>query len=79
MFYKDLLHECDPMPLFDLPLCELSDDEIAGILRLSMMTAGRLARSADLFLAGLCAEHLVEALRAAGVQVVRSVAMQDRQ
>jgi len=57
--------------LFDPPHHELSDAEIADILRQSIVNAGRLPRSADVFLAGVCADHLVEGLRAAGLLVVR--------
>jgi hypothetical protein len=57
--------------LFDAPHEELSDEEIAAILRQSIAAAGRLSRQADLFLAGVCAEHLVDSLRAAGLVVSR--------
>ena len=57
--------------LFDPPHEELSDEEIAAVLRLSIAAAGRLSRQADLFLAGVCAEHLVDSLRAAGLVVSR--------
>jgi hypothetical protein len=43
----------------------------AAVLRQSIAAAGRLSRQADLFLAGICAEHLVEGLRAAGLIVAR--------
>ena len=59
--------------LFDLSHEELSDEEIAAVLRQSIAAAGRLSRQADLFLAGVCAEHLVDGLRAAGLLVVRPV------
>jgi hypothetical protein len=57
--------------LFDPPREELSDEEIAAELRQSIAAAGRLSRQADLFLAGVGAEHLVDSLRAAGLQVIR--------
>ena len=38
-----------------------------------MASAGRLPRHADVFLAGICAEHLVDGLRAAGLIVARPV------
>jgi hypothetical protein len=59
--------------LFDPPREELSDEEVAAVLRQSIAAAGRLSRQADLFLAGVCAEHLVEGLRAAGLLVIRPV------
>ncbi len=57
--------------LFGTPHDELSDEEIAAILRRSIAGAGRLPRHADVYLAGICAEYLVDALRAAGLLVVR--------
>jgi hypothetical protein len=59
--------------LFLQPHQELADDEIAEVLRQSIAGAGRLPRHADVFLAGICAEHLVDSLRAAGLLVVRPV------
>ena len=60
--------------LFDPDHNALSDEEIAAVLRQSIAAgAGRLSRSADVFLAGVCAEHLVEGLRAAGLLVIRPV------
>ena len=59
--------------LFEPSHEELSDEEIAAVLRLSIAAAGRLSRQADLFLAGVCAEHLVDGLRAAGLLVIRPV------
>ena len=53
--------------LFEPPRVELTDAEVAAILRQSMASAGRLPRHADVFLAGICAEHLVDGLRAAGL------------
>jgi hypothetical protein len=58
--------------LFEPPHEELSDEEIAAVLR-QTIAAGRLSRHADVFLAGVCAEHLVDGLRAAGLLVVRPV------
>ena len=62
--------------LFEPPHEELSDEEIAAVLRQSIAAAGRLSRQADLFLAGVGAEHLVESLRAAGLLVIRPVRRQ---
>ena len=59
--------------LFDAPHEELSDEEIAAVLRQTIAAAGRLSREADLFLAGVSAEHLVDGLRAAGLLVIRPV------
>ena len=50
---------------------ELSDEEIARVLRQSIVDAGCLSRDADVFLAGICADHLVEGLRPAGLLVIR--------
>jgi hypothetical protein len=50
---------------------ELSDEKVADVLRQSIANAAQLSRHADLFLAGVCAEHLVDGLRAAGLLVVR--------
>jgi predicted nucleic acid-binding protein len=57
--------------LFETPRYELSDEEVVAILRQSMASAGRLPRHADLWLAGICAEHLVDGLRAVGLIVAR--------
>ena len=59
--------------LFEPPHEELSDTEIAAILRQSIAAAGRLSRQADLFIAGVCAKHLVDGLRSAGFLVIRPV------
>jgi hypothetical protein len=59
--------------LFTEPHHELTDEEVAAILRQSIADAGRLSRQAEVFIAGVCAEHLVEGLRAAGLLVVRPV------
>ena len=49
----------------------LSDEDIAAVLRQAIVRGRRLSRSADLYLAGVCAEHLVDELRTAGLDVVR--------
>jgi len=59
--------------LFQPPQHELSDDEVVAIIRQAMASAGRLPRHAELFLAGICAEHLVDVLRGAGLIVARPV------
>jgi hypothetical protein len=40
-------------------------------LRAAIARAGRLPRSADLLICGLCAQYLVDELRGAGLEVVR--------
>jgi hypothetical protein len=64
--------------LFQPPHEELSDADIMAVLceAMAMAGAGRLPRSADVYLAGICAEHLVDRLRAAGLQVIRPVQWQ---
>ena len=57
--------------LFEPPHEELSDEEVVAVLRQSIAVAGRLSRNADLFLAGVCAEYLVDSLRAAGLLAIR--------
>ena len=56
---------------FDYPHEKLSDEQIADILRQSIANAGCLPRHADVLLAGICADHLVNGLRAAGLIVIR--------
>lgn len=63
--------------LFEPPHEELSDEEIAAVLRQSIEAAGRLSRQAHFFLASVCAEHLIEGLRAAGLMVIRTGAGSD--
>jgi hypothetical protein len=55
--------------LFEPPHEELPDEEIAAVLRQTIAGAGRLSRHADVFLAGVCAEHLVDGLRAASPMI----------
>jgi len=57
--------------LFPEPQPPVPDEEVANILRAAIARAGRLPRSADLMLSGLCAEYLVDALRFAGLEIVR--------
>ena len=59
--------------LFHPPHEELTDEQIAAVLQQAIAGAGRLPRHADVFLAGICAEHLVDELRAAGLIVARPV------
>ena len=57
--------------LFEIPGHELSDAEIAAILRDTIAGAGRYPRSTELLFATVCAKHLVDGLRLAGVLVIR--------
>jgi hypothetical protein len=41
------------------------------VLRGAISQAGRLSRTAELYLSGVSAEHLMEELRGAGLMVVR--------
>jgi hypothetical protein len=59
--------------LFLTPSDELSDPEVAEVIRQVIATSGCLSRQADVFLAGLCADHLVQGLRDAGLVVARPV------
>jgi hypothetical protein len=59
--------------LLQPPQQELSDEEIAAVLRQAIVRGGRLSRQADVFLASICAEHLVEGLGDAGLVVARPV------
>ncbi|HEY1410536.1 MAG TPA: hypothetical protein VGF36_00265, partial [Rhodopila sp.] len=57
--------------LFPEPPRMVPDEEVVETLRAAIARAGRLPRSADLLLCGLCAEYLAGELRGAGLQVVR--------
>jgi hypothetical protein len=48
-----------------------TDEEVVHVLRTAIARGGRLPRMAELFLSGVCAEHLVEELHLAGLEVVR--------
>lgn len=48
------------------------DEEVIATLRRAIARSGRLPRSADMLLCGLCAEYLVDELRGAGLKVVRA-------
>jgi hypothetical protein len=48
------------------------DAEVVETLRTAIAGAGRLPRSADLLLCGLCAEYLVAELHNAGLRIVRT-------
>jgi hypothetical protein len=62
--------------LFQPTQQELSDEEVAAVLRQAIAGGGRLSRQADVFLAGICADHLVDGLRDAGLIVARPVRWQ---
>ena len=59
--------------LVEIPHHELSDAEIAAILRDIIAGAGRFPRNMELSFASVCAEHLVDGLRLAGLIVIRPV------
>jgi len=58
--------------LFPDPPVVVPEAELVATLRAAIAGAGRLPRSADLLLSGLCAEYLVAELRNAGLSIVRS-------
>jgi hypothetical protein len=55
--------------LFQPPQQELTDEEIAAVLRQLISGSGRLPRYLGVFFAGICADHLVDGLRAEGLIV----------
>jgi hypothetical protein len=59
--------------LFPEPQLTVPDEEVVATLRAAIARAGRLARSADLLLCGLCAQYLVEELHDAA-EVSRIIA-----
>jgi hypothetical protein len=62
-----------PYMLFRTPQREISDMELATLLRDAIAAgASGLPRHADTFLAGLCADHLVNRMREAGLVVVKA-------
>jgi hypothetical protein len=61
--------------LFEIPGRELSDAEIAAILRDILAGAGRYPRQIELQFTTVCAEHLVDGLRLAGLIVIRPAPM----
>jgi hypothetical protein len=64
-----------PLMLFEIPHHELSDAEIAAALRDTIAGAGRFPRNIELCFANICAEHLVDGLRLAGLIVLRPAPM----
>ena len=59
-----------PIP-FEIPHRELSDAEIAAVFRDAIAGTGRFPRHIELCFASICAEHLVDGLRLAGLIVLR--------
>ena len=64
--------------LFPEPLSTAPDDEVIEALQAALARAGRLPRSADLLLCGLCARYLLDELRGAGLDIVRTPARLGR-
>ena len=60
---------------FEIPHHELSDAEIAAVLRDIIAGAGRFPRNIELCFASVCTEYLVDGLRLAGLIVVRPTPM----
>jgi hypothetical protein len=59
------------------PQPTVPDEEVIETLRAAIARAGRLPRSADLLLCGLCARYLVEEMHGAGLDVVRASTVRD--
>lgn len=51
-----------------------SDEEVVQVLRIALARGGRLPRLAELYLSSICAEHLLEELRLAELEVVHRLA-----
>jgi hypothetical protein len=58
--------------LFPDPCPTVTDAEVAAVIRQAISRGGRLSRMADLHLNAVCAEHLVNELHVAGLEVVRA-------
>ena len=54
------------------PQATVPDEEVIETLQAAIARAGRLPRSADLLLCGICAQYLLEELHGAGLRVVRA-------
>jgi hypothetical protein len=63
---------------FPEPWAAVPDDEVIELLREAIARGGRLSRSAEMLLCGLCAQHLIEALHGAGLACVCPAAGQGR-
>ncbi len=61
--------------MFEIPHHELSDAEIAAVFRDIIAGAGRYPRPVALQFTTLCAEHLVDGLRLAGLTVIRPASL----
>ena len=61
--------------LFEIPHHELSDAEVAAVVRDFLAEAGRYPRHIELNFASISAEHLVDGLRLAGLLVIRPAPM----
>ncbi len=62
----------DQRSLFPDPRPQVTDDEVVAAFRIAIARGGRLPRLAELYLSTVCAEHLVDELRGAGLEVVRA-------
>lgn len=58
--------------LFGEAQAGVPDAEVVAVLQAAIAGAGRLPRSADLLLCGLCAEYLAAELHNAGLGIVRA-------
>ena len=65
--------------LFPDPRPTATNEEVVSVLRGATMRGSGLPRSADLLLSGLCAEHLVDQMRSAGLEVVRRPMVRTRE
>ncbi len=61
----------DQPSLFPDPRQDATDEEVVTAFRVAIQRGGRLPRLADLYLSTVCATHLVDELRQAGLDVVR--------
>jgi hypothetical protein len=64
-----------PAMLFEIPHHELSDADLAAVLRDIIAGAGRFSRHIELDFASISADHLVDGLRLAGLIVIRPAPM----
>jgi hypothetical protein len=48
-----------------------TDEEVMAAFRVAISRGGRLPRLAELYLSSICAEHLVDELRVAGLEIVK--------
>jgi hypothetical protein len=65
--------------LFPDPRLTATDDEVVEVLRAAIASSRGLSRMSDLILSGVCAEHLVERLHLAGLEIVRQAPMRLRE